>query len=284
MNKGNTVKVEQALEELFSPARMPAAFPALESDRTRGIIACEHQGASGAKRGWHDVEMLALQQTIQGTFMRADIRRGLPRERKFKKKMGKYGMQHAGLQREQNKREAVRIVRYLCQHCFHALALLAVLDAAADARENEHDLCDAFLLALQAAEKRARKGKEPFPIRAIGIDPGTRNLGVCVLDVISLSQRDPRPDGSARAPLPVIRVLYWALVDLEEPDAKQKLPYTIKVALAEETPVYLPPPPLAARDDEMARELSFQVNRQQAARKRANAKAKEKRASKKQKV
>jgi len=295
MKAANEAQVTRALAALFSPANMPAAFP---PDSPSALLSCEHQGGAYAKRkedkgsGIHDADMLRLQNAIEATFLRADIRRGLPKERKMERKMGKYGMQHSGLGRAENKVEAVRITRYLLEQ-YGATTLLAVLDAAG---KQAHDLCDAFLLALQLADAKAREGKLSFPFHVVGKDPGTRNLGVCVLELLGLQERSLRADGTRRAPLPVFRVLYWALVDLEAPtlmkqeglDSKstpvELLPYTIKVSLAKETPTLAPPAPSAELDDEMERELSFQANRQQAARKRRNEKAKEKRAAKRQKI
>jgi len=285
MDKGNEQRLLAALEALFSPAGMPAAFPpAHRYPLHPGVISCEHQGAGWAKSSIHDAGMQRLQEAIAGVLLRADLRHsGGTRERTMERAMGKFGMQHSGKDRAENKREAVRIVRALAL-AYEAHDLTATLDAAWEARENEHDLCDALLLVLQVVDRAMRERGLAGPLLGLGIDPGTRNLAVCVIDALGLAPRGLGADGKTpRAPLPIFSVRFWALIDLEPADGS---PFVIKVQLPHgPTPHYVPPlAPPDGVDDPLEQELSFKHNRDERARKRRNAQAKEKRAAKKAKL
>ncbi len=111
---------------------------------------------------------------------------------------------------------------------------------------NRHDMTDAFLVAMQRllnayaavvakvlGRRRPHEQRSDFAVltpeqmnfgtlRALGVDPGTRNKGVCLLELVGM--RAP-PEGVAaitrtNSPLdpdPVFRILCWELVDLDTP-------------------------------------------------------------------
>ena len=183
------------------------------------------------------------------------------------RRSNKYGMAQDGRygKRTNRKEEAVRVTRQLLEK-YDAVHELAMLDACRDAKMNEHDLCDAFLLALQSAVD-VQTGTQPLigVVRVVGVDPGTRNLAVCLLEVSGLQPVPPQPDGTPRAPDPLFRVLYWALIDTIANHTKARLQSTGDV--------------LRPRHHNIAVMLSIKSERQAEAKKRAAETRKRKRLS-----
>ena len=268
MQKSNERPVDAALKALLTPTSLPSAF----AGTTRPIAVTETQ-IDSVKRGWHEATMISLVGAIEMTLKRADFAfEPTAPERVILQRMGKYGIEHTGRGRPENKKEAVRVARTLLER-YDAATALAVLDTCIEERENEHDLCDALLLALQEGDNILRAAPTLGSVRVLGIDPGTRNLGVCVLEVTGHVSQKTRSDGTPSAPLPLFRIHDWMLIDLlPEMHPSADTPFVVKIALPAATAVLRPSADVGAL-------LSLQYDREQAARKRRNAKAKERRAA-----
>ncbi len=278
MQQSNRSVIERALKVLVSPTFLPAAFPPPTAEpAASGLpgVACEVQ-SDGVKRGWHEDTMMALVGAIELQFGRADLAiaraaHGAPATpRSFKQTVLKWGLKHSGAGRAANKEDAVRIVRLLAAHYTHGDAILgATLDAGYAAvdkngKHHDHDMADSVLLALQDAEDDLRAGK-PAPVIKIGIDPGTRNISVCVLALDALV--DDR--------WPVFRILDWMLIDMMPDNDPMEAGLVVKVSLPLGTGglTLSPPADVAA----LATGLSLKVDREEEARVRRNRKAKERR-------
>lgn len=181
---------------------------------------------------------------------------------------------------------------------YHAQPLLDFLDYVLTTRDHMDkkskidDLTDAFLMALQAAIQARTlyiKSKTPAtkaeravwvspsgPVEAVGGDPGTRNWAMCHLELVDEEARPPNADGTPRAPHPLFIVHDWMLVDLLQPDKEAGTLFTIRARL--------PPPPATGPvvwspvNQDIGMLISLQFDRQQAAKKRASDRAKQKRA------
>ncbi len=195
---------EAALERLLTRARMPALF-ARDAYGELPLAVTEVQ-PDGALRDWHHVQMSEILVAVKLAIIGEDdaiSEYGQIRRRKPEKRVGKYGLKH-GDGRTKNKEKAVLNTRHLFKR-YVATAECAFLDACG---EHEHDACDAFLLACQAAVVDFRTGKRA--VRVAGFDPGTRNFAACVMELCDMLPRAGRPD----APDPVIKIHYWVLYDL----------------------------------------------------------------------
>jgi hypothetical protein len=247
---------------LFEPYRSSDAMP-LELP----VCAIEPQ-IDGVRGEWHKINCMAIAVHVEACIGFHDVRAG--RERFFEKRAGKYGLaqdgRHGG--HDARKREAIRVAhRLLEQYDAHAGLDLLAQDVGDTARGYKvDDLCDAFLLALQAAVQRAPLG---LPLRLAGFDIGPRNFAFCLLELVALRPRAPSADtGEWRAPDPVFRLLDWGLYDLVD-GGRAVARYTVPRAADA---------PLLARchediGDLFRKSLALQAERQHAAKARTRERA-----------
>jgi hypothetical protein len=180
---------------------------------------------------------------------------------------------------DDRKREAIRITHQLMEErdAHDGIALLQYHLGDTARGYKIDDLCDAFLIALQAAivtmTSTTAEERLPMPLRLAGFDIGSRNFAFCLLELCALRERPPSPDGTWRAPDPVFRLLDWGLYDLVENG----------VAVARHVVVAADQAPLRERvhediGDFFRASITLQAERQKAARKRASETRKRKRA------
>ncbi len=294
-------RVQESLRTLISPKTLPALFVAYtgpDNRRELPLVVQEPQNV-GDVQDYHQVQNMIVQQAVAAAVLRADVellhdltpeeRFNMPMRRPISDKVGKHGMKQDGSygNRLERKKKGVRITRSLFRR-YNAVGPLAFLETCRTSHRvhnnknvllNEHDACDAFLLVLAALEamyevftpaEKANLSHER-PLIFAGIDPGSRNFALCLLALEGMRARAPYPDGTARAPDPLIRILHWAYYDLLD-----NVPH---VMLVPEDVLYVP-----QRDEESDDEsVAIQSERKAAAKKRAAERAKERRQEKKRK-
>lgn len=232
-------------EHMRSPS-MRAVFEAYHcatGEREVPVIIPENQ-ADGGKSAWQRNEMTAL---CNGY---VSIMRAINEERRtadpahptqiiqFGQK--KYMVPHTGEnggQREDNKRVSEAVAASLVQH-YEATPIGRFMDDLKERKLNQHDVADALLLALEKGMSiykalaktvlpRRRRGEKRSAapvltpgqmgdggtIRVLGIDPGTTNLGLCLIELVA--QQLPPPDAGDE-PEPLFRVLAMQLVNLNQ--------------------------------------------------------------------
>jgi hypothetical protein len=153
--------------------------------------------------------------------------------------------------REEHKEKAEEALKLIIERFLHTEDLRAVYDALAERGLNRHDVADALLLALDSAlrwyaahaqevlgKRRPYEDRPDTPvltleqrngggtIRVLAIDAGTRNLGLCLLELVDVVAP---PEGrvgvtagydsppNSRDPEPRFRVLALELIDLKGP-------------------------------------------------------------------
>lgn len=157
------------------------------------------------------------------------------------------------VKRQLRKQESERVFRHLVENYSHMQGVREALDAAKALGKGDHvhDMADAFLLALQAAmdvwrqyakellgprrpNEEPRRPDHPCltneqchrggTIRVLGIDPGTKNMGLCLLELTGMQTvpADKAPTSIISGnqwtrgdPEPCFRVLVLELVDLK---------------------------------------------------------------------
>jgi hypothetical protein len=208
------------------------------------MVAMENQH-DGVRNKWADQMLMDFTTDLVKAIKAEDARRALPADaRTFDYLLKKYGLGRTAEDahnRPKHKQDAERLTRVMWDR-YDATELLDEFARAEQAKPpmNRHDMADAFLLAMECAVRRwtlyckevlprrkrgeMRPDAAPLPddpdrgtIRVLGIDPGTRNIGVCLLELVGM-QLPPLPDGDASAaaePEPLFRVLMLDLVDLK---------------------------------------------------------------------
>lgn len=216
-------------------AAVYALYPGVGGEMELPMVAIENQH-DGVRNAWADKQLMELTQKMVKAIQKEDASRALPgAARTFDYVLKKYGLKRTeedAHDRAKHKQDSERLTRAMWDRC-DAVELLAVFARAADAtpRFNCHDMADAFLVAMECAVRRwTMYCKElrlpltntlaPGTIRVLGIDPGTRNLGVCLLELVGMQAPRLPADTNAELqkmadPEPVFRVLLLDLVDLK---------------------------------------------------------------------
>jgi len=177
----------------------------------------------------------------------------------------KYMVPHTGEnggEREDNKRVSEAVMDSLIQH-YEATAVGRLIDDLRERKLNRHDVADALLLALEKAmsiykalaktilPRRKRGEKRPAhpvltpdqmgdggTIRVLGIDPGTTNLGLCLVELVA--QQLP-PTDAGNEPEPLFRILLMQLVNLNQEALFRRYPDHWAIAdIGAPTPILTP--------------------------------------------
>ena len=169
--------------------------------------------------------------------------------------------------REDNKAVSQAVARALLSTYPAGAGLLRdMFDTAAERGLNQHDMADALLLAMQEAlrqyaahtktvlsrRRRGEKRSDTPPltpeqmsgggtIRVVGIDPGERAMGLCVLELVRMEYTPTRSSARGDDPEPVFRVLLLQLVDLQSPWSPTQGHAVLHWSPAEPVPLLEPP-------------------------------------------
>jgi hypothetical protein len=151
-----------------------------------------------------------------------------------------------------HKKESERLGYWIADNWKNGAPLRVFYDEAKSLGLNRHDCTDAKLIAMQGAlslyerfaqnvlgRRKPHEQRSDTPVltgeqmnnggtlRVLGIDPGTSNLGVCLLELVGMVQ--PPPDklaltagldnlpADSTLPEPVFRILFMDLINLNKP-------------------------------------------------------------------
>jgi len=180
--------------------------------------------------------------------------------------------------RQLRKKESERIGQYLLDHYTNTGEVREFLDNARanGYRDHIHDMTDALLMAIQAAlflwylhakdvlgNRAPREDRPGFPcltpeqsngggtIRVLGVDPGTSNLGLCLVELVEMQSvpqdrlTTPIIEGytwTPGHPEPCIRILLWELINLDAPwsDMQGQAALSFRPALGKDAAVMRP--------------------------------------------
>lgn len=214
-------------------------------------LVIENQ-ADGAKSGFQRMQFTQFCEDLVQLVRRIDREKfgrpdgsfgdetGVLPERGISYVQKKFTVPHTGElgERSDNKAVSETLVWDMIQH-YAATEMHRFFTDLKDRRLNRHDVADAFLMAMEYAQKLyamharsqlpRRKRGEAFPpvmtaeqlggggtIQVIGIDPGFTNLGLCHMELVG-QQLPPMDAGCAEnVTEPLFRVLTMQLVNLHQ--------------------------------------------------------------------
>lgn len=212
------------------------------------VIVVENQGDTG-KTNYARFDMTNFTNDLLAELTHADRERAPNAPARlvvFGQK--KWALPHTGElggEREDNKAVIEKNMHALVDR-YEATELRRLLASLKEQALNRHDVADAFFLAMHKAQElyalhaktqlpRRKKGEKRSDtpvltpaqlggggtIRVLGIDPGTTNLGLCLVELVA--QELPPLDSGVpeHEPEPVFRVIFMQLVNLNLAESDQ---------------------------------------------------------------
>lgn len=212
-------------------------YTTISGARELPIVTVEPQ-MDGVRTQWAKRELMDLTKAAFDMIKEEDARRGLTVPRALVHRAKKFLIPHDGTfpepRRANRKLFAVRIMRLLERYYGpSAAALFAFFNAA----EQQHDMADALLEALEDTQsnyalyaaavlgrRRPNEWRANTPvlpadamrgtIRELGLDPGFVWLGTCILELVGM-QLPPPGAPAFTDPEPCFCVLQWGVLNLK---------------------------------------------------------------------